>query len=107
MTLFLRNKKNETICSCDFFTDDDGCLDVSCSISVINYTKLLMEFPKDPKTVGMIASTFDDLDEMRGFLWECHTKVMGKDGDKDAAYRLVKAQYDAVAKAFGLSVVED
>ena len=104
MTLFLRTKENKTICECDFFTDENGSLDVVCGISVINYTELIFKFPY---SIIKVASAIEYLYGMRGFLWECNKEVMGKDGDKEKAIAIVRKEYEKVAQLLDLSVVED
>jgi hypothetical protein len=103
LTLFLRDENNNTICECDFFTDE-GSLDVSCSVSIINYTKILA---KNLPHMQKIAQVFDELDEMRGLLWERHPNVMGNDYDMAKAVSIVRSEYERVAPFFNLSVVED
>ena len=103
MTLFLRDKKNNTLCECDFFTND-GSLDVSCSVSIINYTKFLVHNIQYAQT---IAKIFEDLSQMRGLLWETYTNVMGKDYDMDRAIGIARLEFEKVAVSFNLCVVED
>ena len=103
MTLFLRDKKNNTLCECDFFTDD-GSLDVSCSVSILNYTKLLMRIQKD---IWAASKIFEGLDQMRGLLWEMNTEVMGKDYDMEKAIDIVRTEYEKAAKLYDLFIVED
>ena len=66
MTLYLRNEKNRTIVDIDLYVKEDY-VELHSSIDIENYSNYLLN-NLDRK--NEIISDFDDLSELRGWLWE-------------------------------------
>ena len=72
MTLFLRNEKNETILDLEVWVkteDSYSFVELSSSIDINNYSLMLIKNTDKEKQIEMI-SDFDELSELRGWLWE-------------------------------------
>jgi tRNA C32,U32 (ribose-2'-O)-methylase TrmJ len=72
MTLFLRNEKNETILDLEVWVkteDSYSFVELSSSVDIKNYSLMLIKNTDKEKQIEMI-SDFDELSELRGWLWE-------------------------------------
>ena len=105
MTLFLRNKKNETIVDIDCYKSH-GCIEVSSVVCIEPYSKFLLDSPESERE-GIIRK-FDLLQELRGWLWE---NYFGGRQNTDVEYPMVlgeiKYTLKDIAKKYDLGYVED
>lgn len=109
MTLFLRTKNNETIVDLDIWIKKDNIpyVEISCSINIKNYSLLLLRNPNPRKQLEIITD-FDQLDEIRGWLWEVYFATK-KNTEKEYSnvLREVKWILSKVAEKYDLHLVED
>lgn len=97
MTHFLRNKKNQTIISCDVGNDD-----LSSAIDIEIFSVMLIDQYNLNEHAKLIRE-FSDLDEIRGWWWE-----QAKDsGEYESIDMFVKEKYLNVAKIYDLNYVTD
>lgn len=109
MTLFLRNRDGKTLVDIELYTKTDGSysyVEVSSSINIENYSLLLLDTIKNHQYE--IIGLFDELSELRGWLWEvyfCSTK------NTKAEYANVLAELRKylrkIAHDYDLQYVED
>jgi hypothetical protein len=109
MTLFLRNEKNETILELEVWikTEDSySFVELSSIIDIKNYSLMLINTDKE-KQIEMI-SDFDELSELRGWLWEVFFMVKKNEPKEyDSVVQELKAILKNVADKYGLFVVQD
>lgn len=108
MILFLRTQKNETIVDVECFvkTEDGNKFIELHSVVVINqYSKFLLE-NLDKK--DEIIEIFQDLSELRGWLWERYFMGTQNDPSKyNDVIKTLKALLKAIAEKFNLYYTED
>ena len=109
MTLFLRDDKDNTIVDLEVWVkkeDGNEFVDISCSIVISHYSKLLLSIEKHKQQ--QFIDTFDEISGLRGWLWEVY--FMGGDNDPKEYKNVlneVRQMLSAVANRYGLRVVED
>jgi tRNA C32,U32 (ribose-2'-O)-methylase TrmJ len=110
MTLFLRNEKNETILDLEVWikTEDSySFVELSSSIDIKNYSLMLIKNTDKEKQIEMI-SDFDELSELRGWLWEVFFRVKKNEPKEyDSVVQELKVILKKVADKYGLFVVQD
>ena len=116
MTYFLRNNKNHTIFSLDFWTKTDyetahndkhRYHEISASVDIRNYSKFLID---NVGRAGEIVDIFDTLSEYRGWLWESHymgRQNKGSDEEGKLIQQEISIDLQKVAKLFDLYYVTD
>jgi hypothetical protein len=74
MIFYLRNKENKTLFQAEVWVKTKyepdltySFVELSPTINITNYSKLLLS---NPKKQNKIISDFDNLSELRGWLWE-------------------------------------
>ena len=76
MTLFLRTEKGETILDLEIYIkteDGNSFVEISSSIDIKNYSLFLLKnFDIYTLKQGKIIADFDQLSELRGWLWEVY-----------------------------------
>ncbi len=110
MILFLRNEKNQTILDLEVWIkteDSNSFVEVSSVVNILNYSQMLLK-NTDSKIQQQMIKDFDELSELRGWLWEVF--FMGRQNDA-REFKLVvsslKQILETVAKKYGLHVIED
>lgn len=104
MTLFLRTQKNFTILDVEYYKKE-GQLDVRAVIDITQYSKLLLE---NLERKDEIISTFRDLTDLRGWLWERY--FMGEENtdlEYDNVLKELRNILKEAATKFNLYYVED
>jgi hypothetical protein len=105
MVLFLRNKNNETILDADFY-EKDGYLDINPVVCIEPYSKFLLSRPEEER--DGIITRFDDLQELRGWLWESY--FGGRQNTSDEYKKVLTAlrsHLKDIADKYELIYVED
>ena len=108
MVLYLRDKKGNNLVDLEVWVDNkDGhsFVELSVTIDIPSYYELLLN--NIDKKVNIIRD-FDNLSELRGWLWERYFMVMKNDGTKinDVVTKLRKI-LNKVAKDYKLYLIED
>lgn len=111
MTLFIRDKKNNTILDLDVGVqsreDKSKFVDLSSHVIVEDYSRFLLE-NLDRK--NEIIRDFQDLSELRGWLWESYF-MTGKNIGSEEQYSDILSKLreiiGGVAKKYNLYYVED
>jgi hypothetical protein len=122
MTLFLRNKNNDTILDLELWVkteDGKSFVELSSNIDIKNYSYLLINQPDDFKhpddVVGEISNkqleiiaTFDHLSELRGWLWEVYFMTKQNTPEEyDNILKELRTFLGNIAKEYDLIYVED
>ncbi len=110
MTLFLRNEKNQTILDLDVWVkteDSNSFVEISSSVDISNYSQMLIK-NTDSKIQQEMIKDFDELSELRGWLWEVFF-MGGKNDPKefDKVATELKQILKTIAEKYGLFVVQD
>jgi len=110
MTLFLRNEKNQTILDLDVWVkteDSNSFVEISSSVDISNYSQMLIK-NTDSKIQQEMIKDFDELSELRGWLWEVFF-MGGRNEPKefDLVVTELKQILKTVAEKYGLFVVQD
>ena len=110
MTLFLRNEKNQTILDLDVWVkteDSNSFVEISSSVDISNYSQMLIK-NTDSKIQQQMIKDFDELSELRGWLWEVF--FMGRRNEPkefDLVVTELKQILKTVAEKYGLFIVQD
>lgn len=108
MILFIRSKKNRTIVDIEFYKkSEDGSeyLELHSSIDIKEYSNFLLD-NLDKK--NKIISTFNELSELRGWLWENY--FMGRQNvvtEYSNVLKILREMLHKIADDFDLNYVED
>jgi len=108
MILFLRSQKNRTIVDIECFVKtEEGrkFIELHASVMIREYSKFLIE-NLDRK--DEIIRDFDELSELRGWLWESY--FLGGDNDPNeysTVIQIVRGKLQDVANKYNLYYVED
>lgn len=109
MTLYLRNSKNESVVDIELY-EKENYVELHSVICIKPYSELLLEISNNrvEEYVQMTINTFDDISELRGWLWESY--FMGRQNNR-AEYPIVlqkvKEILKKVADEYGLYLVTD
>lgn len=105
MTLFLRDKNNNTLLDMEVYVKDD-CVEISSSVIIDNYSRLLLSAKKEKQEE--IIGYFDFLSEFRGWLWENYFMGRRNTSDEyDTVLNGVRKILDEIGSKTGLHRVED
>lgn len=107
MTLFLRNRNNESLCEIELWVNnEDGkeYIEISSSVNIKNYSIALLSIKTTIKQLEFV-SDFVFISEIRGWLWEHPDEFEAKDYNK--VLGLVKGFLSEIAKKYDLSLIED
>lgn len=80
MTLYVRDAENHSLIEFELASRDDGVLEPSAAIYIINYTRFLL---KTTYHQMQVADIFDTLLEIRGTYYETHILLGRPAMDKD------------------------
>lgn len=110
MTYYIRTKDGKTLIDIECWVkteDDNSFVEISTSVEIMNYSIHLLSI-KDMKQQMQCIRTFDELSELRGWLWEVYfmTKENTKDEYDNVRVKLREILNNA-AKLSDLVVVED
>lgn len=109
MILFLRDKKNNTIVDLDCYIDTGEnnyrFIELGVTVDIMHYSFFLL---RNLDRKAEVITTFSDIQELRGWLWERYFMGGSNDPDKyDDVMRYLKTLFKAVAQEFDLRYVED
>lgn len=106
MTLFLRDEKNRTLVDIELYKKD-GCVEISSSVDIENYSRLLLSSCCEIKQQYMITH-FDFLSELRGWLWERYFSSKKNTVEEyDNVVEEVRKILDEIGSKIGLHRIED
>jgi 2-oxo-4-hydroxy-4-carboxy--5-ureidoimidazoline (OHCU) decarboxylase len=101
MTIFLRNRQNKTIVDIELMKN----LDISVSIDIEEYSKLLLEQPGKLEQYKLIKA-FSFISELRGWLWEVFY-VNSKNKDFGTMKAQISRIVGDIGKDYNLKIMED
>ena len=108
MILFLRDQNNDTILDVECFVkteDGNSYVELHSAVCIAPYSKFLLA---NPDKQDAIISHFEDLSELRGWLWEKFFMGGVNDPEKyDEVIGMLRKHLKAVANEFDLGYVED
>ena len=117
MTLFLRDKKNNTIVDVDCYVKtEEGkkFVEINSTVCIGPYSLLLLQAVAkgkslgDPRHMPQFVETFNELQELRGWLWESYFMGGKNDPEKyNDVLENVRKILKAVAMKYDLGYVED
>ena len=109
MILFLRDNNNNTILDLEVYVkeeDDHSFVEVSSAINIKNYSILLLDTLENDK--AELIYTFDELSELRGWLWENYFGVTeNKPEEYDNVVKELKSILTIVANKYNLNLIQD
>lgn len=109
MTIYLKNEENETILDLEVWVKTEESIsfcELRSVVDIKNYSLMLLETPQ--KAQAELISYFDQLSELRGWLWE--TYFMGRKNEEkeiDGVIDELKLILKKVADKYGLYLVTD
>ena len=107
MIWYLRNQKNETLFEVEVWInriDDWQFVEVSPAINIQNYSHMLLK----SKQQFELIEDFDELEELRGWLWEVF--FVGKKNDVkyyDQAVEAIGHKLKWIADKYNLLLIQD
>jgi len=115
MIFYLRNKKNETILDVDCYVKceerfggegDYRYVELGAVVCIEPYSKFLLESPEDQR--AEIIADFDNLQELRGWLWEKYfMKTKNTRDEYDNVIKALRPMIKGIADKYELCYVED
>lgn len=103
MTIYLRTPENDTLVDITVFQNGNHP-DIRSDVIIKNYSKFLLE---NHYRRHEIIKVFDDLNELRGWLFEVYLPLENKDATKEDVIRRVKLILKDISNNFKLNVVTD
>lgn len=103
MTIYLRTPENNTLVDITVFQNGNHP-DIRSEVIIKNYSKFLLE---NHYRRHEIIKTFDDLSEMRGWLFEVYLPLENKKATVEDVIERVKLLLKGVSNNFKLNVVTD
>lgn len=110
MVLYLRTKDNKTLFEANVWIDSTEerqlpFVELIATINISNYSNFLIE---NLKKKNKIISDFDNLNELRGWLWERFFVTIPNDGTKlDEVITKLRVILGKVAKDYDLLLIEE
>jgi hypothetical protein len=108
MILYLRNDKGKNLLDLEVWVKVEGdrrYVELSSNINITNYSHLLLD---NVKNKTKIIHDFDNLSELRGWLWERYFMTGKNDGSQiDDVIQKLKIVLTKVAKDYNLDLIED
>ena len=109
MIMFLRNDQNETILDVDCYIKREceaEFVEINSFVCIDAYSKLLLGTPEEYREE--LITTFDFLQELRGWLWENFFMNKKNTGEHyDAVIEELRSLIKGIAKKWELCYVED
>lgn len=96
MTLFLRNKRNQTVLDLELW-EQQGMVDLSSVVVIDTYSEFLLE---NLERSAEVVADFKELSELRGWLFERFAYEKRRNFDEVLA--ALKSILTTVAKKYGL-----
>lgn len=110
MTIFIRTQENDTVAEADVWVDsqdDHRFVEVSSSINILTYSKLLLG-KENLEDAALMAHDMDAVSELRGWLWERYFMTKKNTPEElDDVRKEVEAMFRRIAEKHGLTVVVD
>lgn len=103
MTIYLRTPENDTLLDINVFNNNDQ-VDLQSIVNIKNYSTFLLDHYYRRHE---ITKTFNDLSEMRGWLFETYLPLENKNATKEDVIERVKLILKGVSNNFKLNVVTD
>jgi len=103
MTIYLRTPENDTLVDITVFQNGNHP-DIISDVIIKNYSKFLLE---NHYRRHEIIKTFDDLSEMRGWLFEVYLPLENKEATVEDVIERVKLILKGVSNNFKLNIVTD
>ena len=112
MTLFLRNDKNETLVDINLFQSKGDYIELRSVVCINTYSTLLInilnQYIDSPDKVLEFIRDFNNLQELRGWLWETYFMVrQNTNKEFPAVLKAVKDILSEVCKKYNLYLVID
>lgn len=112
MTLFLRNEKNQTLVDIELWIKNEeqwSYVEISCTVDIMNYSELLIDtYEKSKLEAGLLMLDFDDLSEIRDWLWEDYFgSKKNTEHYYDEVLVALKEKLNKYAKSLNLNLVID
>lgn len=112
MTFYLRDENNKTLFNADVWVKTEhepnltySFVELSASVNISNYSKFLLE---NQNKSNKIISDFDNLSELRGWLWERFFMTGRNDGTQiDDVVEKLKVILGKVARDYKLYLIAD
>lgn len=112
MTLYLRDENNKTLFEAEVWVKTEyepnlkySFVELSPSVNIANYSKFLLD---NQKKSAKIISDFDNLSELRGWLWERFFMTGKNDGTQiDDVIDKLKVILGKVARDYKLFLIAD
>ena len=108
MTLYLRNEKGKNLLDLEVWVKtEDGYsfVELSSDVDIKHYSNFLVD---NLKKKNKIIHDFDNLSELRGWLWERYFMTGTNDGSQiDDVINKLKTILNKVAKDYNLALIED
>lgn len=112
MTFYLRNNENKTLFSAEVWVKTEyepklkySFVELSPNINITNYSKFLLDNPKKQKK---IIDDFNNLNELRGWLWERFFMTGKNDGTQiDDVIDKLKVILGKIARDYNLILTND
>lgn len=110
MTIFIRDQKNKTILDLEYYIetkDNYSFIEISSSIIIDTYSQFLVN---NLNRKDEIIQDFDDLSELRGWLWEVYfmsEKNIGSDEQYSNVLSKLREIIKGVANKYNLYYTED
>jgi len=108
MTLYLRNEKGDNLLDLEVWVKTEegySFVELSSSIDIPSYSYLLLD---NLKRKNKIIHDFDNLNELRGWLWERYFMTGKNDGSQiDDVIDKLKIILTKVAKDYNLVLIQD
>lgn len=109
MVLFLRTKANITLCDIEIFEkkeDGNNFVELRSAIPIADYSRFL--FKVDRSLVLDAIRDFDDLSELRGWMWESYFAVKKNNPEEyKGVLKEVRGILNKMATKYDLMVIED
>lgn len=110
MVFYIRDSSNTNVFEAEFWVKAEGKtknLEIKCSVCIAGYSKLLLA---NASMASDIIKDFSELDELRGWMWECFFASKRNDGSNEdymTVLEHIRLSISVVASKYGLRVVED
>jgi len=107
MIIYLRTKDNDTIVDIEVFGGDKP--DLSSIVVIGNYSRFLLEyiFTHSGSDITEFINLFDDLQEMRGWLFEKYLAIENKNADQKEVEEKVIEILKPISEKYYLRIVTD
>ena len=114
MIIYLRTPENKTLVDISVYGED-----LHSVVPIKNYSEFLIRKMTTCKKENLddknhykkevieLINTFDDLQELRGWLWEYYIPLVNKNPNNEEIEKEVIKKLEPIAKKYGLHIVTD